>query len=95
MEALEAGAEDVEVSDDAVEIFTERTELAQVDKSLRKSGIQPDTSELIMQPNQTLSLDPGAGLSVLRLLESLEELDDVNKVHHNLELTDEMVAQVA
>ena len=60
MEALEAGAEDVEVSDDAVEIFTERTELAQVDKSLRESGIQPDTSELIMQPNQTLSLDSRA-----------------------------------
>ena len=95
MEALEAGAEDVEVSDDAVEIFTERTELAQVAKSLRESGIQPDTSELIMQPNQTLSLDSRAGLSVLNLLESLEELDDVNKVHHNLELTDELVAQVA
>ncbi len=95
MEALEAGAEDVEVSDDAVEIFTERTELAQVDKSLRESGIQPDTSELIMQPNQTLSLDSRAGLTVLNLLESLEELDDVNKVHHNLELTDELVAQVA
>ena len=95
MEALEAGAEDVEVSDDAVEIFTERTELAQVAKSLRESGIQPDTSELIMQPNQTLSLDSRAGLTVLNLLESLEELDDVNKVHHNLELTDELVAQVA
>ena len=95
MEALEAGAEDVEVTDDAVEIFTERTELAQVAKSLRESGIQPDTSELIMQPNQTLSLDSRAGLTVLNLLESLEELDDVNKVHHNLELTDELVAQVA
>ncbi len=95
MEALEAGAEDVEVSDDAVEIFTERTELAQVDKTLRESGIQPDTSELIMQPNQTLSLDSRSGLTVLNLLESLEELDDVNKVHHNLELTDELVAQVA
>ena len=48
-----------------------------------------------MQPNQTLSLDARSGLTVLQLLESLEELDDVNKVHHNLELTDEMVAQVA
>ena len=95
MEALEAGAEDVEVSDDAVEIFTERTELAQVDRSLRKSGINPDASELIQQPNQTLSLDSRAGLTVLQLLESLEELDDVNKVYHNLELTDELVAQVA
>ncbi|MCY3707718.1 MAG: YebC/PmpR family DNA-binding transcriptional regulator [Caldilineaceae bacterium] len=95
MEALDAGAEDVEVSDDAVEIFTERTDLAQVDKTLRKAGIQPDASELIKQPNQTLSLDTRAGLTVLQLLESLEELDDVNRVHHNLELTDELVAQVA
>ncbi len=95
MEALDAGAEDVEVSDDAVEIYTERTDLAQVDKTLRKAGLNPDASELIMQPNQTLSLDTRAGLTVLHLLESLEELDDVNKVHHNLELTDELVAQVA
>ena len=95
MEALEAGAQDVEVSDDAVEIFTGRTELAHVDRTLRESGILPDASELIMQPNQTLSLDPSAGLTVLHLLESLEELDDVNKVYHNLELTDELVAQVA
>ena len=95
MEALEAGAQDVEVSDDAVEIFTERTELAHVDRTLRQSGIRPDSSELIMQPNQTLSLDPRAGLTVLQLLESLEELDDVSKVYHNLELTDELVAQVA
>ena len=95
MEALDAGAEDVEVSDDAVEIYTERTDLAQVDKTLRKAGIQPDASELIKQPNQTLSLDTRSGLTVLQLLESLEELDDVNRVHHNLELTDELVAQVA
>jgi len=95
MEALDAGAEDVEVSDDAVEIYTERTDLAQVDKTLRKAGIQPNASELIKQPNQTLSLDTRDGLSVLQLLESLEELDDVNRVHHNLELTDELVAQVA
>ncbi len=95
MQALEAGAEDVEVSDDSVEIYTQRTDLAQVDKTLRASGILPDSSELIMQPNRTLSLDPRAGLTVLHLLESLEELDDVNKVYHNLELTDELVAQVA
>ena len=95
MEALEAGAEDVDVSEDAVEIYTERTDLAQVARTLRESGIAPDSSELIMQPNRTLALDTPAGLTVLHLLESLEELDDVNKVYHNLELTDELVAQVA
>lgn len=95
LEALEAGAEDVEVSDDAVEIYTDRTDLTLVDRTLRESGFLLDSSELIMQPNQTLSLDSRAGLTVMQLLESLEELDDVNRVYHNLELTDELVAQVA
>lgn len=95
MEALEAGAEDVEVSEDAVEIFTERTELAQVEQALREAGIQPDSSELIMQANTTVALDPDSGVAVLNLIEALEELDDVSKVYHNLELTDELVAQVA
>lgn len=95
MAALEAGAEDVIVSDDAVEIYTERTDLAQVAEELEAAALKPDSSQLTMQPNTTIELDPNMGLAVLDLIESLEDLDDVNKVYHNLELTDELVAQVA
>ncbi len=93
--ALEAGAEDVEISDDVVEIYTERNELSQVAQALEAQGFRPDTTELIMQPKATLQLAPEAAVSVLGLVEALEELDDVNKVYHNLEITDEVVAQFA
>jgi YebC/PmpR family DNA-binding regulatory protein len=95
MAGLEAGAEDVVISDGSVEVFTERTGLSQVTQSLEAMGYAPDESELTMQPNVTIELDPTAGLSVLNLVDSLEELDDVTKVYHNLEITDEMIAQLA
>lgn len=95
MAALEVGAEDVVITDTAIEIYTERTALASVAEGLEEAGFPSDESELIMEANTPLSLEPDAGLSVLTLIENLEDLDDVNKVYHNLELTDEMVAQVA
>ncbi len=95
MVALEAGADDVEISDDAIEVYTARTDLAQVSQALEEAGLKPDQSELIMQPNVTLSLSPEESVTVMNLIDALEELDDVSKVHHNLELTDEVIAQLA
>ncbi len=95
MAALEAGAEDVIVSDETIEVYTERTALAQVAQGLEEAGFPADESELTMEANTPLALETDAGMTVLTLIENLEELDDVNKVYHNLELTDEMMAQVA
>ena len=95
MAALEAGADDVDVSDDSVEVYTNRTNFAQVSQALEAAGTKPDQAELIMKPNTTLELSADEAQSVLGMIEALEELDDVNKVYHNLELTDEMVAQFA
>jgi YebC/PmpR family DNA-binding regulatory protein len=95
MVALDAGADDVEVSDEAVEVYTDRANFAQVSQALEAAGIKPDQAELIMQPNTTLELSTEEAQAVLGMLEALEELDDVNKVYHNLELTEEMVAQFA
>lgn len=95
MAALEAGAEDVIVSDETIEVYTERTALAQVSQGLEEAGFPADESELTMEANTPMALDTDAGMTVLTLIENLEELDDVNKVYHNLELTDEMIAQVA
>lgn len=95
MAALDAGAEDVVVSDDVIEVYTERTALAQVSGTLQDAGYTPNESEIFMQPNVPIELDAEAGLAVLNLVESLEDLDDVTKVYHNLEITDEMVSQLA
>jgi transcriptional/translational regulatory protein YebC/TACO1 len=82
-------------SDDAVEVYTERNDFGQVVQKLTDTGYKPDESKLILKPNTTIALDGEEAMSVLNLIESLEELDDVSSVYHNLELTDEVVAQFA
>lgn len=95
MQALEHGAEDVVVSDDAIEVYTERTDFAQVSQALREAGFEPDNAELIMKPNTPLALNSEQAADVMKMVEALEELDDITKVSHNLELTDELIAQFA
>lgn len=95
MAALEAGADDVEVSEDAVEVYTDRANFAPVSQALEQAGFRAAEAELIMKPNSTLEVGSAEASAVLGLVEALEELDDVSKVYHNLELTEEMVAQYA
>jgi len=95
MAALEAGAEDVEIGDATVEVYTERNDFAQVTQAMEEAGFKPDESQLTMIPNMTVELSPEEATSVLNVIEGLEELDDVSQVYHNLELTDEVVAQFA
>ena len=95
MAALEAGAEDVEVGDEVVEVYTERTSFAQVSQALDEQGLTPNQAELVMTPNTTIELGAEEAGTVLNLIDALEELDDVNKVWHNLELTEDVVAQFA
>jgi YebC/PmpR family DNA-binding regulatory protein len=95
MIALEGGAEDVQVSDDAIEIYTERTDFAQVTQMLQDNGLEPAESDLVQQPNTPMELAAEQAADVLNLVEALEELDDVSEVYHNLELTDDVMAQFA
>jgi len=95
MIALEGGATDVQVNDDAVEVYTERADLGQVTQMLQDNNFTPNQFELIMEPNTTLELGPEEATAVFTLIEGLEDLDDVNKVYHNLELTEAVMAQFA
>jgi YebC/PmpR family DNA-binding regulatory protein len=95
MAAIESGADDVEISEEAVEVYTERTSFALVSQALDQQGYKASQAELVMQPNTTLELSAEDAVAVLNLIDALEELDDVNKVYHNLELTEDMVAQYA
>ena len=85
----------MQVSEEAVEVFTERVDLGQVTQLLRDNGFSPNQSELTMEPNTTLELAPEEATAVLTLIEGVEELDDVTKVYHNLELTEAVMAQFA
>lgn len=95
MAALEGGADDVVMGDDVVEVYTDRESFAAVTRALSDAGFHPSAANLTMIPNQTLALGADEAHAVLHMVEQLEELDDVNNVYHNLELTDELVAQFA
>ena len=90
--AVDAGADDVLPSDDVIEIFSAPEHFGALVHALEKAGVKPSESELRMEPNTKLELDPESTVTVMKLVEGLEELDDVQSVYTNVEFTDAALA---
>jgi YebC/PmpR family DNA-binding regulatory protein len=90
--AVDAGADDVQIGKDAIEIFAPVESFKSISDRLSQEEIAPEESSLRMEPNQHTELDPEQTVQVMKVIESLEELDDVNTVFSNLMVTDEAVA---
>lgn len=86
---LEGGAEDVTNDEETIEIIAPVESFKSISDLLLDAGISPDESELRMIPNQELELSVEQTIQVMRVLESLEELDDVVNVFSNLKISDE------
>ncbi len=93
--AIDAGAPDVRTEDRRVEVYTAPTELVKVRRALEEAGLSVATAELSMLPKNTLSLDERSAGQVLRLLDILEDLDDVQKVFSNAEFPDSVLMEYA
>jgi YebC/PmpR family DNA-binding regulatory protein len=91
--AVEAGAEDVVFGDDLIEVYAELDTFQAVQESLQAYGVTFATAELAMVPKNTLQLPPDQAFKVMRVIESLEDLDDVQQVYSNLDITDELMEQ--
>jgi YebC/PmpR family DNA-binding regulatory protein len=91
LSAIDAGAEDVIPQSDYIEIYTAPSELEMVRKALEKSGVEVQSAELSKIPKTTISLDEHSSLQTLRMLERLEEMDDVQNVYSNVDFTDEIM----
>jgi len=89
--AIDAGAEDVIPQSDYIEIYTAPSELEIVRKALEKNGVEVQSAELSKIPKTTISLDEHSSLQTLRMLERLEEMDDVQNVYSNVDFTDEIM----
>lgn len=89
--AIDAAAEDVQVEGGYVEIFTAPDSLERVRKQLESHGIDTSSAEISMRPRSTLSLDDREAERTLRLLDTLEELEDVQKVYSNADFPDEVL----
>ncbi len=85
LQAIDAGADDVKVEDDHVEIYTKTEELEKVRESLEKGNIPIASAELSMVPKTTIQLEEKAALQALKLLHKLEELDETRGVYSNVD----------
>lgn len=92
--AVDAGADDVVIDEEFVEIFGALESFKQISDSLRAAGIETEDATLRMFPNQEMELDPDKTVQVMKILEDLEDLDDVQKVDSNMSITDEALAKL-
>jgi YebC/PmpR family DNA-binding regulatory protein len=94
--AIDAGAEDVDTDDpEAIEIFTSPADLERVRQALEAAGIGIDSAESTMVAKQTVELDSTKARQALRLVEQLEDLDDVQRVTANFDIPEDVFAEVA
>jgi YebC/PmpR family DNA-binding regulatory protein len=93
--AIDAGAEDVSADGDVWEVVTPPTELAAVRDALTHQGVELDSAELVMRPTTRTKVEEDKLASLMRLLEALEDHDDVQAVHANFDADAEVLERLA
>jgi YebC/PmpR family DNA-binding regulatory protein len=95
MVAIDAGAEDIAREDDVWEIQAEPADLTSVSRALEAAGIEPTSADVAQIPKVRVPVDEDDAAKVLRLIEALEEYDDVGEVHANLDVDDALIQKMA
>jgi YebC/PmpR family DNA-binding regulatory protein len=93
--AIEAGADDVQVDGKSVEITTPPAAFEKVKSAVEQLGVTIDNAEITMQPKQTVAVGEDKAVAVLRLMESLEEDDDVQQVYANFDIATNVLERVS
>jgi transcriptional/translational regulatory protein YebC/TACO1 len=94
MAVLEAGAEEVNDIDEAFEIVSEATDLAAVRAALKAAGIDYESADISWLPSVSVPLDEEPARKVLRLVDALEDCDDVQNVWANFDISDDILEEV-
>jgi YebC/PmpR family DNA-binding regulatory protein len=95
MVAVEAGAEDITVEDDLWEVLAPPTDYAAVLAALEGAGVEIDNAEMGYRPSSLVPIDESQASSLMRLIETLEESDDVGEVHANFDVPADVLERVA
>ena len=94
--ALEAGAEDVVSNDDgSIDVVAAPEEFVTVKEALVAAGLEPTMAEVTMQASTSVDLELEDAEKVMRLVDTLEDLDDVQNVYNNADFSDEVMAQLS
>ncbi len=94
LEMIDAGAEDVEFDEEVVTVITQMEDFGQVTKALADKGLEPREAGLVRIPTTMKEISNDGLVSFMKLIDALEDDDDVQKVYHNAELTEEQLASL-
>ena len=93
--AIEAGALDIVADDDVLEVICEPSDLTAVRRALEEAGVELESAELAQRPTMRVEIDEEVATKLFRLIESLEDNDDVGAVHANFDVSEEILERVA
>jgi YebC/PmpR family DNA-binding regulatory protein len=94
LEMIDAGAQDIELDDDFFNITTAKEDFGRMQKKLEELGIEPESAGLQRIPHETLKLSDDDARKILRVVETFEDDDDVQKVFHNLEISEKVMLEM-
>jgi YebC/PmpR family DNA-binding regulatory protein len=95
MVAIDAGAEDISVDDDVFEIVSEPSDLSAVRAALDEAGVAIESAEVVQLPKSRVPVEEEQAAKLMRLIETLDENDDVNAVHANFDVDADVLERVA
>jgi YebC/PmpR family DNA-binding regulatory protein len=94
MVAIDAGAEDISRDDDVFEVISEPTDLTAVRQALADAGVEIQTAEVTQRPKVLVPVDEAGATKLLKLIDALEDNDDVDAVHANFDVDAEVMERV-
>ena len=95
MPAIDAGALDISLDEDVLEVITEPTALVSVREALERAGVELDSSDLSQRPRARVSVEESDAQRLMRLIDALEDSDDVTAVHANFDVDTAVLERIA
>ncbi|MFI5267609.1 MAG: YebC/PmpR family DNA-binding transcriptional regulator [Chloroflexota bacterium] len=95
MAAIDAGADDIQEADGVLDVYTDKADLDAVRRALDGQKLKISSADLVMVPKTSMDLDEKGATAVAKLIDRLEELDDVQRVFANAEISDEIMASIS
>jgi YebC/PmpR family DNA-binding regulatory protein len=95
MPAIDAGATDIALDDDVFEVLSDPSDLSAVRAALDEAGVEVESFEVAQRPKTTVPLDEDGATKLMRLIDALEDQDDVDTVHANFDVDAEILERVA
>jgi YebC/PmpR family DNA-binding regulatory protein len=95
MAAIDAGALDISLDDDVFEVITEPGDLVAVRKALEQAGVEIESAEVAQLPKSRVPVDEGDAGRLIKLIDALEESDDVSSVHANYDVDSAVLERMA